>query len=174
MKNRQDHIIEFTIVFNRLKKRLYNYLLKMTSDRLTAEDITQNVFLKLFENYNLIRDKSKVDVWVFKTAKFEAFNYYRGKATKVDQFGVADTDELELGSGFDVLEIIELRDLREKIESELDNIPVEQKEIFALKEFGGLSYEEISNVIGIDENLVKSRLHSARRKLMLKLSKVLK
>jgi RNA polymerase sigma-70 factor (ECF subfamily) len=146
----------------------------MTSHSLTAEDITQNVFLKLFENYNSINDKNKIDIWVFKTAKFEAFNYYRGKKTKVDQFKVADTDELEIGSDFDVLEIIEMKDLKEKIESELENIPIEQKEVFVLKEFGGLRYEEISDIIGIDEKLVKSRIHLARKKLMLKLSKVFK
>ncbi len=146
----------------------------MTSDNLTAEDITQNVFLKLFENYNSINDKSKIDIWVFKTAKFEAFNYYRGKRTKVDQFEVADANELEIGSDFDVAEIIELKDLKEKIETELDNIPIEQKEVFVLKEFGGLSYDEISDIIGIDEKLVKSRIHLARKKLMLKFSKVLK
>ena len=145
----------------------------MTSDNLTAEDITQNVFLKLFENYNSINDKSKIDIWVFKTAKFEAFNYYRGKKTKVDQFEVADANELEIGSDFDVAEIIELKDLKEKVEAELENIPIEQKEVFVLKEFGGLRYDEISDIIGIDEKLVKSRIHLARKKLMLKLSKVL-
>ena len=146
----------------------------MTSDKLTAEDIAQNVFLKLFENFENIKDKNKIDIWVFIAAKNEAFNYYRGKATKVDQFGVEDTDGLELGSGFDLMDLIELKYLKEKIENELENIPLEQKEVFSLKEFGGLSYYEISSVLGIDENLVRSRLHSAREKLMTKLSKAVK
>lgn len=171
LNSNSEKVIEFTIIFNRLKKRLYNYLLKMTSDKLTAEDITQNVFLKLFENLEKIEDKNKIDIWVFKTAKNEAFNFYRGKAIRVDQFGVEDTDGLELGSGLDLLDLVEIKDLKEKIEIELNNIPVEQKEVFSLKEFGGLSYEEISSVIGIEENLVKSRLHSARAKLMTELSK---
>jgi RNA polymerase sigma factor (sigma-70 family) len=174
LKNTTDHKIEFTIVFNRLKRRLYNYVLKMTSDRLTAEDISQNVFLKLFENFDKIEDKSKTDIWVFKTAKFEVFNFYRGKSVKVDQFGVEDSDELENISDHDILEAIELRDFKEKLESELNNLPFEQKEVFTLKEFGGLSYEQISGILDINENLVRSRLHSARRKLIAKLSKAAK
>ena len=174
MGNNKSHIIEFTIVFNRLKKRVYNYLLKMTSDRLTAEDITQNVFLKLFENFETIQDKSKIDIWVFKVAKNEAFNYYRGKKTKVDQFMVEDTDELVLNSDFDLLRLIELKDLKEKLVTELLALPFEQKEIFTLKEFGGLTYDEIASVLAINTDLVKSRLHSARKKLMKKLSNVFK
>jgi RNA polymerase sigma factor (sigma-70 family) len=174
LKNTNDHKIEFTIVFNRLKRRLYNYLLKMTSDKLTAEDIIQNVFLKLFENFDKIEDKSKTDIWVFKTAKFEVFNFYRGKSVKVDQFGVEDSDELEIISDHDILEVIELRDFKEKLESELNNLPFVQKEVFTLKEFGGLSYEQISEILDINENLVRSRLHSARRKLIAKLSKAVK
>ena len=141
---------------------------------MTAEDISQNVFLKLFENFDKISDRSKIDIWVFKVAKFEVFNYYRSKSSKVDQFGVEDTDEIESDSNQDLLEIIELKDLKEKLNSELENIPYEQKEVFTLKEFGGLSYEEISSVLEIDENLVRSRLHSARKKLIMKLSKALK
>ena len=174
MKYTSDHKIEFTIVFNRLKRRLYNYLLKMTSDRLTAEDISQNVFLKLFENFDKIKDKSKTDIWVFKTAKFEVFNFYRGKRVRVDQFGVEDSDELEISSDTDVLEVIELKDFKEKLEAEINGLPFEQREVFVLKEFGGLSYEQISTVIEINEDLVRSRLHSARRKLIAKLSKAVK
>lgn len=143
----------------------------MTSDKLTAEDITQNVFMKLFENFEKIEDKNKIDIWVFIAAKNEAFNFYRGKTTKVDQSGVEDTDDLELGSGLDLMDLIELNDLKEKVENELEKIPLEQKDVFSLKEFGGLSYDEISSVLGIDENLVRSRLHSARKKLMTELSK---
>ena len=174
MKTTNDHKIEFTIIFNRLKRRLFNYLLKMTSDRLTAEDISQNVFLKLFENFDKIKDKSKTDIWVFKTAKFEVFNFYRGKSVRVDQFGVEDSDALEISSDTDVLEVIELKDFKEKLEAEINILPFDQREVFVLKEFGGLSYEQISTILEINENLVRSRLHSARRKLITRLSKALK
>lgn len=129
----------------------------MTSDRMTAEDISQNVFLKLFENLDKINDRSKIDIWIFKVAKFEVFNYYRGKSARIDQFEVEDTDEIELDSNIDLLEIVELKDLKEKLNTELENIPYKQKEVFTLKEFGGLSYEEISSVLEIDENLVRHK-----------------
>jgi len=146
----------------------------MTSEKLTAEDIVQNVFLKLFENYKKIQDKDKVDIWVFKTAKFEVYNFYRGKKTKVDQFGVSDIEDVEVESNLDIADIIEMHELRELILTELENIPVEQKDVFILKEFGELNYNEISRVLDLTEELVKSRLFLARKKLISRISKILK
>lgn len=146
----------------------------MTSDRLTTEDITQNVFLKLFENIERIENKDRIEIWLFKTAKNEAFNFYREKNSHVDEFDVEDSDEIEISSGHDIIEILELNDLKEKIQEELNNIPSEQKEVFILKELGNLSYNEIAEILVIDENLVRSRLFSARKKLIMKLSKIIK
>ena len=58
--------------------------------------------------------------------------------------------------------------------NELENIPAEQKDVFVLKEFGELSYNEISRVLEINEELVKSRLFLSRKKLISKISKILK
>jgi len=146
----------------------------MTSEKLTAEDIVQNVFLKLFENYKKIQNKDKIDIWVFKTAKFEVYNFYRGKKTKADQFGVSDIENVEIESNLDIADIIEIHELRELILTELENIPVEQKDVFVLKEFGELNYNEISRVLDLTEELVKSRLFLARKKLISRISKILK
>ena len=56
---------------------------------------------------------------------------------------------------------------------ELKNLPVEQKEVFILREYSGLKYSEIGNVLNIDERLVKSRLNKARDKLINKVSKLI-
>jgi len=54
---------------------------------------------------------------------------------------------------------------------ELDNLPDEQKEVFILKEYTGMNYKEIADVMNIDTDLVKSRLYKTRQKLMKRLSK---
>jgi RNA polymerase sigma-70 factor (ECF subfamily) len=58
--------------------------------------------------------------------------------------------------------------------NELNGMAFEQREVFLLKEYGGFSYREIAEVMNINEDLVKSRLFKTRRKLIEKLSKVLK
>ena len=144
----------------------------MLSDRMVCEDVVQNVFVKLFQNMNHIRNTERIDVWLFTTTRNEIYSFYRTKSSHVDQFGVLDTDDLEIDSSVKLDEEFELQEMKEMIMKELDKLPVEQRDVFLLKEYGGLTYKEISEIMKIDEDLVKSRLYKARQKLIYKLSKV--
>lgn len=144
----------------------------MVGDKMICEDIIQNVFVKFFENMNRIRNSGRVEVWLFTTTRNEIYSFYRTKRTHVDQFGVLDSDELEIDSSVKLDEEFEYQELNELVIKELDKISIEQRDVFLLKEYGGLSYKEISEVMKIDEELVKSRLYKTRQKLIYKLSKV--
>jgi RNA polymerase sigma-70 factor, ECF subfamily len=145
----------------------------MLTDKMMCEDVVQNVFTKFFQNMNKIRSSERVDVWLFTTARNEIYSIYRTKGTHVDQFGVADTDEIEIDSLVKLEDEIELKEMNELIMKELDKISVDQSETFLLKEYGGLSYKEVAEVMNIDEELVKSRLFKVRQKLIHKLSKII-
>lgn len=146
----------------------------MVGDRLMSEDIVQNVFLKFYENMDLIRNKNSMNFWLFKTARNEIYTYYRGKKIKADQFSVTDIDEVDLASGMNPTEEIELKEISEIVMRELNEMPFEQREVYILKEYTGMSYKEISKLMSIDENLVKSRLYNTRQRLINKISKVFK
>ena len=144
----------------------------MLGDRMLCEDIIQNVFMKLFQNLNRIRNSERIDVWLFTATRNEIYSFFRTKRTHVDQFGVQDTDDLEIDASIQVDEEFELQEMKEMIMKVLDKLSIEQREVFLLKEYGGLSYKEISDIMKIDEELVKSRLYKTRQKLIYKLSKV--
>ncbi|MDP3147865.1 MAG: RNA polymerase sigma factor [Ignavibacteria bacterium] len=167
------NIVEFTLIYNQQKTKLYNYARKMLSDTMMCEDIIQNVFEKFFKNMNGIRNSERVDVWLYTTTRNAIYAYYRAKKIRVDQFNVMDTDEIEIDSSVKLEEELELKELHALIMNELENLEVEQRDVFLLKEYGNLSYKEISEVMKIDENLVKSRLYKTRQKLIAKLSKVI-
>lgn len=146
----------------------------MVGDRLLCEDIVQNVFLKFYENIDLIRNKNSVNYWIFKTARNEIYGYYRSKKIKVDQFAVSDINEINIAAENNFTNEIELKEFSEIIKKELNEMNYEQREVFILKEYSGMSYKEISKLMDIDENLVKSRLYNTRQRLINKISKVVK
>jgi len=134
-----------------------------------AEDITQSVFLKLFENFDSLNNKDSANYWLFRTARNEYFNFYKREKRKSEineSIISAKQNELELET------VIELKEMKNIILAELDKMEVEQKEIYLLKEYGGLSYMEISKTLEIDIKLVKSRLYKVRQKLINKISKL--
>ena len=143
----------------------------MISNKMECEDIIQEVFIKLFRNLNDIKNKNSINYWLFKTARNQVYTYYRGKKIKVDQFNVSDTEGIEIPTGNELSNEIELKETKEIILNELDQMPVEQKDIFLLKEYSGFSYKEIAELFQIDVNLVKSRLYKTRQKLINRISK---
>jgi RNA polymerase sigma-70 factor (ECF subfamily) len=172
LKETPKKIIEFTITYNKYKLRIYNYVLKMVSDKMLCEDIVQNIFLKFFENMDRIKNLNSASYWLFKTARNDIYSFYRSKKVKADQFNVLDSDELDRSSSENLEADYERRELKSIVLKELDNLPEEQKEIYMLKEYGGLSYKEIAGIVKIDENLVKSRLYKTRQKLISLIRKV--
>jgi len=170
LKDDRENIIEFTILFNRYKKKIYSYVLRMTSDLMLAEDVVQNVFLKLYENLDRIRNKESVNFWLITTARNEMYSHFRSAKRKaVDKS--EDIDYMEVESPVNLEYEFDMRELKKLILKELDTLPDEQKEVFVLKEYTGMNYKEIAEVLSIDMELVKSRLYKTRQKLMKRLSK---
>ena len=142
----------------------------MLNDEMAAEDIVQNVFLKFYENIERLRDKDKAKYWLFTTARNEIFNLFRKKNYKIDRFKSADVETIENSGEENPAEILESKELSALIMNRLEKFPPEQKEVYLLKEYGGLSYKEISAVMNTAEEKVKSRLYLARRKLIKEIS----
>ena len=145
----------------------------MSSDRMQTDDIVQNVFIKLYQNLDLIRNKDSVLAWLFRSARNELYSIYRNTKLKKLYMESEDYEEIEIEADFSLSEEIENKELNEIIMKELENINPEQKEIFILKEYSGLSYKEIAVLTEIDEELVKSRLYKVRQKLIKRVSKLL-
>ena len=137
-----------------------------------TEDIVQNIFVKLYQNLDILRFKTNVSYWLFTTARNEVYAFYRRKKIRTDQFNVESTDEIEVESKESIENEIENNEVKELIQIELNNLPPDQREIFILKEYSGLSYKEIAALMAIDEELVKSRLYKARQKLINRISKL--
>lgn len=127
-----------------------------------AEDIVHNTFLKLYENLNNIRNYQSVEIWIFTSARNEIFSHYRRKINKFD----TDIEEQEeIMSSSNLCQDFETKELISIIEDALDKMDHSQSEVYYLKEYSGLSYREISKIMNIDEDLVKSRIYKVRQKL---------
>ena len=143
----------------------------MVNDTLTCEDLVQNIFMKLFQNLTNIKNKESIKYWLYTTARNEIYGHYRRKKLVSEKFSNEDLTELEELSNENIEQIFEQKELRSMIIAELEILPIEQKDVFLLKEYGGLSYKEIAKLSEIDENLVKTRLYKVRQKLIKRLSK---
>lgn len=172
IKSSKD-IVQFTIAYNHYKTGVYNYVLKMVGNKMVCDDLVQNVFMKLFENLKSIKNKESIKFWVYTTARNEVYAYFRKKKIDTAKLSSEDSSDAKVISNENIEYQFELKEMKKLILLELDNISIEQKEIFLLKEYGGMSYKEIATISNIDENLVKSRLYKTRQKLIERIAKIM-
>lgn len=164
-----DQIIDFTLTYNRFKKPLFNYLLKIMKSEMLAEDIMQNVFLKLYDNMNSIRHTEFIEAWIFTTARNEAFTHFRRNKNRIHES--IENYESSIKSE-NILDKYDEQEMIELIETELDKMDEAQSEVYYLKEFSGLSYKEIAGILNITEDLVRSRIFKVRQKLRRAITKL--
>lgn len=127
-----------------------------------AEDIAHNVFMKLFDNLDRIRNAERIEVWIFTTARNEIFSYFRKNKNRIEEAIEMHVEKFSTNNLFDDFERKELIDM---IEEELSGMDSSQSEVYFLKEYSGLSYKEIAEIMNITENLVRSRIFKVRQKL---------
>jgi len=145
----------------------------MLNDKMRADDIVQDVFIKLFENLNNIHNKQSIQFWLFKTARNEMMVFLRNTKNKKFITEAVDIENFEIENKISLADEIENTELKKLILNELEVMNEDFSEVFVLKEYSGLSYKEIASLLEIDEDLVKSRLYKARQKLINKISKLI-
>lgn len=158
---------------------VYNMVYHITDNEADAADVLQNVFVKIIRGIKTFRRTSSLKTWIYRIAVREALNYRRGWFRR-SRREVASVDDLrcflpvaqrlggaERETPYDWVEQVERKDM---IERALRSLPESYRAVVVLREVEDLSYDEISNVLGIAEGTVKSRLKRGREMLRRKLA----
>ena len=145
------------ILWNQLHVRLCRFICSRLADEDDAEDILQEVFLRIHANLAYVRDMKKLESWVYQIARNSITDYYRSKRTHVElsDYPVEDEDDsLDIPVSLSPY-------LREVVES----LPEPYREALILTEYQGVSQKELSDRLGISFSGAKSRVQRARQKV---------
>lgn len=162
----------FRPLVERYQNRLHAMVYGMVRDPEEARDITQNAFIKAYQNLDAFRIESSFYTWLYRIAMNLAIDHCRkNKRRKTSAFdeAVANRDEdgtiIELHQAESPQRALQRKQLHERIFAALDELSEEQREVVLLREVEGLSYKEIADTMGIPEGTVMSRLFYARKRL---------
>ncbi len=154
--------------------KLFRYTFTMCGHREDAEEVAQETLLKVFESLNQLRDPERLKPWVFRIAK-NACLMKRRKSVFAPQAEIS-LDELMPGKSGDGdgmrLEIADWSalpetlamdaELRGALQDAVGALPESYRAVFLLRDVEDLSTEEAADVLGVSEDVVKTRLHRAR------------
>lgn len=155
----------FAVLVDRYKNMVFSLTLKMIKNREEAEEVAQDVFVKVYNSLVKFKGESKFSTWIYKVAFNTCLDHLKKHKRSGQIFvdnEISDIQIASLENSYNELEEIERK---EKIQKCLDLLPSEDSFLLTLFYFEEQSLEEIAKVINSNANNVKVKLYRSRVKL---------
>jgi len=162
----------FDYLVERHKDIVYAVAYRFAKDPDLALDLSQNAFIRAYRGIKSFKGKSSFSTWLYRITMNTCIDWTRKKSRSIDSLAVPEEVAEYAGSEPIVAKLPRepganalSSELGEQIQKAVDLLPEYHKSVFVLYEIEGLSYKEISEVVGCSIGTVMSRLHYARKKL---------
>lgn len=164
---RKGDVEAFNVLISRWEKRVFNYLLRLVASPDNALDLSQDVFLKAWQNIRKLDDPARFGPWLYRIAHNEAFSHFRRRRPETSSAettgtggsrdpgdGEANSLERHAAPAFPI-------EMTLAVTAALDRLNPDQREAVILKVYEGLKFEEMAEVLECPVSTVKSRLYAA-------------
>lgn len=166
----------FEALLTRYRKPLFNFIFRSVRDRTQAEELLQDVFLRVIQRSVEFKGQSKFSTWLYTIARnlcidhSRKMSFRRHRSLDAPMRGKGSEEGptmMERVAGGDIgadREAIS-KDLSERIAAAVEELPDEQREVFLMRQVQALPFKDIAAIVGVPENTVKSRMRYALERL---------
>ena len=164
-----DHILNkdweqaFKLLVKDYHQRVYWQIRRMVLIHEDADDIAQNVFIKIYQNLNSFKNESKLSTWIFRITYNETINFIHKNAKEqnvsFEDYSMNIADDLSTEEYYTGDEI-EL-----KLQKAIASLPEKQRVVFMMKYYDEMKYEQISEISGTSVGALKASYHHAVAKI---------
>jgi len=164
-----DDLSAFEEIIVRYQGQLINFVGRLLNDRITAEDIVQETFLRVYRNKHRYKEIARFSTWIYTIAGNLARTELRRRKIRnffsISQRGEGEKDYEIPDTDIDVERQVEGTLMQEVILKEITKLPVYFREVIILRDLQDLSYEEISQILKVPLGTVKSRVNRGRNQI---------
>jgi len=164
--------LDFEKVYTDYYSKIYRYLMQRFESK-EAEDLTQDVFMKISNVLHTFENQSQISTWIYKIAQNMAIDRMRSRSygdSVVDKFGISEEDlkgkticlSRKVRS---IEEQVMCKEMSECVREVIGSLPMNYRDVIILSEIDGLKNSEIAELMGLSIDVVKIRLHRARVRL---------
>ena len=159
---REGDSLSFEILFQKYYARFYNFCCHLIKDFHAAEDIVQNVFMKVWLNRKNLRPDQSIHNYIYVLTKNEVLNHIRDRKVyyQVEQLIVADHPFVSMTD-----EHLHFKELDGRIRKFIAEMPMQRRNVFMLSRLRGKSNKEIANLLGISVKTVDRHMNLALNSL---------
>lgn len=156
----------FNELIRKYQQKIYWHARRMTGNHLDADEIVQEVLVTLYKKLNTFEFKSSLYTWIFRITSTRSLNLLKKRSMKrIFSFSENEYDVTLKKAEGDLINNLEQKEMIEKVNLYLQKLPARQREVFILRNYDELSYEEISKITGKSVGGLKSNYFHAINKM---------
>jgi RNA polymerase sigma-70 factor (ECF subfamily) len=166
---RAGNVEAFELLLNRYKKRIFKYIYFQIDQHSDAEDLTQEVFLQLYQKAQNYRQESNLSSFIYAIAKHVVFNYFRTKSRMLKEVNSKQSTNDHIDDTHNTVapEQNSIQQAKQDLLTKaLLQLNTEERQLIYLSDKEGFSYIQMSHILDVKVGTVRSRLNTARKKLL--------
>ena len=153
----------FTEIIKKYQEKLYWHIRRIVIDHEDANDILQNMFIKVWNSLENFREDSQLYTWLYRIATNECFTFLeqlkRRTAVSLNEVEATLVNKIKADQNFDS------NKLEWKLQLAIQHLPEKQRIVFSLRYYDEMPYEEMSRVLETSEGALKASYHHAAKKV---------
>ncbi len=152
-----------SLLVKKYQKQVYWHVRRMVIDHDDANDVVQNIFIKIWRNINNFRNESRLYTWIYRIATNETLTFLKQKRTFL--FIPMINVEKELASKIDDDHFFKGDEIQRKLQKAIIGLPKKQRLIFNMKYFENIKYEDMAEILGTSVGALKASYHLSVKKI---------
>nr|WP_294941549.1 sigma-70 family RNA polymerase sigma factor [uncultured Mucilaginibacter sp.] len=153
----------FNMLLKKYQQKIYWHVRRMVIDHDDADDLTQDVFIKVWKNLPGFRNDAQLYTWMYRIATNECITFLNKKKQK-NNISLDDVD-YELADTLSSSDQFTGDQIQRKLQEAILTLPDKQRLVFNMKYFDDMKYEEMSDVLGTSVGALKASFHLAVKKI---------
>jgi RNA polymerase sigma factor (sigma-70 family) len=163
LRNPNSKDIGFRHLVDLYQEKVYWMIRKMVLSHDSANDVLQETYIRIFKGIDSFQEKSKLSTWIYRIAYNEAIRFLN-KESKLNKLDI-DSEDHDYSKKLYADSYFDADNLSLKFHQILSELTIRQRNIFNLKYFDELKFEEISNITKTNINTVKSVYYAVEKKI---------
>lgn len=159
----------FEMVYVRYCTKYRQFILAMVKDSDIADDITQNVFMKLWKNREKLDENLSLTAYLYVMSKYEIYNHFRmlrnHRTSVMSKLGAEISQVTQNPEATTPFEGLSFMELNQKVTVLIEQMPPKRREIFKMSRFDDMTAKEIAHKMGISPRTVEEHIHLALKEL---------
>lgn len=156
-------MLTFEQIVQKYSQRIYFAVRRIVVDHNDADDVVQNTFIKVWQNFENFRGEAGIYTWIYRIAVNEALGFLRQKHP--ERYATGEEATLEFSKMLDNDPYFDADKAEKVLIMAIETLPPKQKAVFTMRYFDELPYSEIAEIMEVSEGSLKASYHHAQKKV---------